>query len=155
MPPYEALYGCKCRSLLFWDEIEKIALGLDLVQDATEKVAIIKQKIKETQDRQKSWADLKRRTVEFAIGDHVYLKVNPIKSIQRVRAQGKLSPRYIGPFEILERIGELAYRIALPPALSGIHDVFHVSVLRKYIPNPDKVVELELVQLKENWTYEE
>ena len=93
--------------------------------------------------------------MEFAVGDHVYLKVSLFKSIQRVRAQGKLSPRYIGPFEIFERIGELAYKIALPPALSGIHDVFHVSVLRKYIPDPDKVVELEPVQLKENLTYEE
>ena len=98
---------------------------------------------------------MKRRTVEFAVGDHVYLKVSLFKSIQRVRDQGKLSPRYIGPFEIIERIGELAYRIALPPVLSGIHDVFHVSILRKYIPDPNRVVELEPVQLKENLTYEE
>ena len=111
--------------------------------------------MKEAQDRQKSWADLKRRTLEFAIGDPVYLKIKPIKSIHQVRTQGKLSPRYIGPFEILERIGELAYRLAIPPSLSGIHNVFHVSVLRRYIPNLDWVVELKPVQLKENLTYEE
>ena len=89
------------------------------------------------------------------MGDHVYLKINPIKSIHRVRSQGKLSPRYIGPFEVLERVGDLAYRLALPPNLSGVHNVFHVSVLRKHVSDPDTVVELEPVLLKENLTYEE
>src|SRR5262249_6146779 len=155
MPPYEALYGRRCRSPLFWDDVEKLTVGPDLVQDVVDKVRIIQARVKEAQDRQKSWADQKRRVLEFEVGDHVYLKVNPIKSIRRVRVQGKLSPRYIGPFEVLERVGELAYRITLPPNLSGVHNVFHVSVLRKHVPDPDRVVELEPLQLKENLTYEE
>ena len=110
--------------------------------------------MKEAQDRQKSWTDLKRRELEFNIGDHVYLRISPIKSIQRGRTHGKISPRYIGPFEILEKVGNLAYRLALPPNLSGIHNVFHVSVLRKYIQNPDTVVELKPIELEENLTYE-
>ena len=129
-------------------------IGPELVQETIDKVAVIKQKMKEAQDRQKSWADLKRRELEFSEGDHVYLKVSPIKSLHARQTKGKLSPRYIGPFEILERVGNLAYRLALPPNLSGMHDVFHVSVLRKYVPDPDKVVELEPIELKENLTYE-
>ena len=87
MPPYEALYGRRCRSPLFWDNVEKLAMGPDLVQDAADKVRVIRQRMKEAQDRQKSWADKKRRVLEFNIGDHVYLKINPIKSIYRVRTQ--------------------------------------------------------------------
>src|SRR5262249_41848385 len=111
MPPYEALYGRKCRSPLFWDNLEKIVVGPELVQETIDKVAVIKQKMKASQDRQKSWADLKRRGLEFEEGDHVYLKVSPIKSLHHRQTQGKLSPRYIGPFEILDRVGNLAYRL--------------------------------------------
>ena len=149
MPLYEALSGRRCRSPLFWDDIEKLALVPDLVQEVVEKVAIIKQKMKEAQDRQKSWADLKRRTFEFVVGDHVYLKISPIKSIRRVRAKGKLSPRYIGPFEILERVGDLAYKLALPPNLLGIHNVFHVSILKKYHPDSTHILHPEDIELDE------
>ena len=154
MPPYEALYGRKCRSPLFWDNLEKVAIGLDLIQETIDKVAIIKQKMKESQDRQKSWADLKRKELHFEVGDHVYVKIKPIKSLHQKRFQGKLSPRFVGPFEILERVGNLAYRLALPPNLANIHNVFHISVLRKYIPNPNHIVELEPITLEENLTYE-
>ena len=88
---------------------------------------------------------LEETILVFAVGDHVYLKISPIKSIHRVRTKGKLSPRYIGPFEILERVGDLAYRLALPPNLLRIHNVFHLSVLRRYVSDPDRIIELELV----------
>ena len=154
MPPYEALYGRKCRSPLFWDYLEKVVTGPELVQETIEKVAVIKQRMKEAQDRQKSWADLKRKEMEFEVGDFVFLNVKPIKSLQRGKYQGKLSPRYVGPYEVVEKVGNLAYRLALPTSLSNLHDVFHVSVLRKFLPNPDKSVELEPVVLQENLTYE-
>ena len=136
MPPYEALYGKRCRSPLFCDDVEKLTIGPDLVQDAADKVRVIRQRMKEAQDRQKSWADQKRRVLEFNVGDHVYLKINPIKSIHRVRTQGKLSPRYIRPFEVLERIGELAYRLALPPNLSAFYDILRASIHKYLLRQP-------------------
>ena len=140
---------------MFWDDVEKLAIRPKLVQEAADKVRVIQQKMKEAQDRQKSWAYLKRRDLKFQVEDHVYLKVNPIKSIRRVRTQGKLSPRYIRPFEILEQVGDLAYRLALPPNLLRVYSVFHVSVLRKYVPNPKRIVEPKPIQLKANLTHEE
>ena len=86
-----------------------------------------------SQSRQKSYADPKHRDVEFQVGDHVFLRVSPLRGVRRFGKKGKLSPRFIGPFEILERVGQVAYRLALPPSLSGVHDVFHISMLRKYI----------------------
>ena len=82
-----------------------------------------------SQSRQKSYSNLKRRGVEFQVGDHVFLRVSPLRGVKRFGVWGKLSPRFVGPFEILERVGEVAYRLAMPPALSGVHDVFHVSML--------------------------
>jgi hypothetical protein len=96
--------------------------------------------MKAAQSRQKSYADKKRRKLELEVGDHVFLKVSPWKGVARFRKKGKLSPRYVGPFEILERVGPVAYRLALPPALSKIHDVFHILALRKYIPHPSHVL---------------
>ena len=89
------------------------------------------------------------------MGDHVFLKVSPMKSIMRFGRKGKLSPRFVGPFEVLERVGTLAYKLALPPSLSKIHNLFHVSTLRKYIYDPFHVVELEPIQISEDLTYEE
>ena len=93
------------------------------------------------QSRQKSYADVRRRPLEFEVGDHVFLKVMPQREVVRFGKHGKLSPRFIRPFEILERIGSVAYRLALPPSMSGVHEVFHVSMLRKYTPNPAHVVD--------------
>ncbi|XP_073041823.1 uncharacterized protein [Primulina eburnea] len=145
MVPYEALYGRKCRSPLYWDEVgEKSITGPELVQETVDK---------------KSWADLKRRPVEFTVGEKSYLKVSPMKGDVRFNKAGKLHPRYIGPFEILERIGTLAYGLALPPGMSRIHNVFHVSQLRKYIPDPSHVLEtgplLMESNLNEKLRYEE
>ena len=156
MAPYEALYGRKCRSPICWDEIgEKKLLGPELVQKTIDKIQIIRERLQTAQSRQKSYADNRRRNLEFSIGDHVFLKVSPWKGIMRFRRKGKLSPRYIGPFEILEKIGALAYKLALPPELSRIHNVFHVSMLRKYVPDPSHVIEFEPIQLKEDLSYKE
>ena len=93
--------------------------------------------------------------MKFEIGDRVFLKISPWKAVLRFEKRGKLSPRYIGPYEILSKVGPVAYRLKLPPELSRIHDTFHVSMLRKYIPDPSHVLREQPVQLKENLTYEE
>ena len=107
-------------------------IGPDLVQQTDEKIRLIRDRLKAAHDRQKSYADLKRKDVEYEVGTKVFLKVSPWKRILRFGKKGKLSPRFIGPYEILERIGPVAYRLALPPDLSKIHNIFHVSMLRKY-----------------------
>ena len=101
------------------------------MQITSEKVPIIQQRLKTAFSRQKSYADLKRKDVLFSVGDLVFLKVSPMKGVMRFGKKGKLAPRYIGPFEIRARVGEVAYRLVLPPELSRIHPVFHVSMLRK------------------------
>lgn len=156
MAPFEALYGRKCRSPVYWDEVgERTITGPDLVEQTREKVKVIRDRLKAAQDRNKSWADSKRRHLEFAEGDKVYLKVSPTKGVMRFGEKGKLSPRYIGPYEVLERIGTLAYRLALPPILAQVHNVFHVSQLRKYVPDPSHVLEPRPLKVRSDATYEE
>ncbi|XP_022158316.1 uncharacterized protein LOC111024826 [Momordica charantia] len=105
--------------------------------------------------RQKSHADIRRKELEFVIGERVFLRVAPVKGILRFGKKGKLSARFIGPFEILEFIGPVAYRLALPPSLAAVHNVFHVSMLRKYIHDPSHVLDPEPLQLDESLCYEE
>ncbi|KAL5538486.1 hypothetical protein UlMin_044642 [Ulmus minor] len=107
------------------------------------------------QSRQKSYADRRRRPLEFKEGDYVFLKVAPMKGVMRFGKKGKLSPRYIGPFEILERIGRVAYKLALPSELASVHNVFHVSMLRKYVSDPSHVLESEPIEVREDLTYQE
>ena len=106
------------------------------------------------QDRQKSYADTRRRVLEFEVGDMVFLKVAPWKGLIRFQKRGKLNPRYIGPFRILERIGPIAYRLEFPRDLEWIHDVFHVSMLMKYISYPSHVLETLLVELRKDLSFE-
>ena len=160
MAPYEALYGRRCRSPLHWDEIGErselsTALGPEMTQKMIEDVRLIRSRMKQAQDRQKSYADLKRKEVEFQVGDKVFLKVSPYKRVMRFGNKGKLAPRYIGPFEVLQRIGKVAYRLALPPHMDKVHDVFHVSMLRKYVSDPSHILSIEDVELVENLVYEE
>ena len=156
MAPYEALYDRKCRSPIHWDEMgERKFLGLELIRKTGEAVEKIRQRILTTQSRQKSYTDNKRRDVSFEEGDKVFLKVSPMKGVMRFGKKGKLSPRYIGPFEILEKIGKVAYRLALPPSLANVHNVFHVSMLRKYISDPSHVLSYKPLDINENLTYEE
>jgi hypothetical protein len=107
------------------------------------------------QSRQKSYTDKRRRPLEFEVGDRVFLKISLMRGVMRFGKKRKPSPRFIGPFEITQKVGKLAYRIALPPDLIGTHDVFHVSMLRKYIANPDVIVEYELLEIQEGLTYVE
>ncbi|KAI0531327.1 hypothetical protein KFK09_000880 [Dendrobium nobile] len=109
MAPYEALYGRRCRTPLNWAETgERKVIGADLVDDATEKIRLIRDRLRAVQDRQKKYYDAKHRSVEFDVGEFVFLKVSPMKGVNRFGKAGKLSPRFVGPFEISERIGKVA-----------------------------------------------
>ena len=121
----------------------------------SEKVKVIRDNLKKARDRQKSYADKRRRDLQFEIGDRVFLKISPWKGVLRFGKRDKLSPRYIGPYEIVSKVGPVAYKLKLPLKLSRIHDTFHVSMLRKYIPDPSHVLREQPVQLKENLNYEE
>ena len=107
--------------------------GLDLIRDTYEKVNLIRKHLLTAQSRQNSYADRRRRPLEFEVGDHVLLKVMPKRGVVRFGKQGKLAPRYIRPFEVLERVGIVSYRLTLPPSLSGVHEVFHVSMLQIHL----------------------
>ncbi|XP_073049466.1 uncharacterized protein [Primulina eburnea] len=156
MAPYETLYGRKCRSPLYWEEVgERKMLGPELVQQTSDVVALIQERMKIAQSRQKSYADVRRRPLAFEVGDHVFIKIAPLKGVMRFGKKGKLSPRYIGPFEILDKIGDRAYRLALPPDLDRMHNFFHVSMLRKYLPNPSHVLRHESLDLLPNLSYKE
>ncbi|GJR04289.1 putative nucleotidyltransferase, ribonuclease H [Tanacetum coccineum] len=121
--PFEMLYGRKCRAPICWDQVgERILEGPKMIEVTNEKVAIAREKLKEAQTRQKSYADRHRRALEFQPGEHVFLKVSPTRGVRRFGIKGKLSPRFIGPFEILDRVGEVSYRLALPPQLSHVHN---------------------------------
>ena len=120
---------------------ESFITGPDLIRDTSKKVSLIRQRLLTAQSRQKSYADVRRRPLEFEVGDHVFLKVMPKRGVVRFDKRGKLSPRFIGPFKILERVGTVSYRLVLPPNMSSVHEVFHISMLRKYTLDPAHVVD--------------
>ena len=156
MAPYEALYGRPCRSPLCWTKVgESSITGPDLVRDTSEKVSLIGQRLLMAQSWQKSYADARRRPLEFEVGDHVFLKVIPKRGVVRFGKREKLLPRFIGPFEILERVGTIAYQLVLPPSMSGVHEVFHVSMLRKYTPDPAHVVDWGQIEVDTDGTFKE
>ena len=155
MAPFEALYGRRCRTPLCWYESgESSVIGPEIVQQTTEKIKLIQEKMRASQSRQKSYHDKRRKNLEFSAGDHVFMRVTPMTGIGRALKSKKLTPRFIGPFQITERVGEVAYRIALPPRLANLHDVFHVSQLRRYIPDPSHVIQIDDVQVRDNLTVE-
>ena len=148
MAPYEALYGRPCRSPLCWTEVGEISItGPDL--------SLIQQRLLMAQSRQKIYVDVRRRPLEFEVGDHVFLKVMPKRRVVRFGKRGKLLSRFIRPFEILERTGVIAYRLALPPSMSSVHEVFHVSMLRKYTPDTAHVVDWRQIEVDTDGTFEE
>ncbi|KAK5836881.1 hypothetical protein PVK06_012685 [Gossypium arboreum] len=156
MAPYEALYGRRCRTPTCWTELgERQMLGPELVADTESKVKLIRDRLKEASDRQKLYADLKRKEIEFAVGDMVFLKVSPWKKILRFGKKGNLSPRFLGPYRVLKRVGPVAYQLELPPELDRIHDVFHVSMLRRYRSDPSHVVPVEEIEVRTDLTFEE
>jgi hypothetical protein len=130
MDPYEAIYGRQCRTPSFWSQTgESQVFRPEVLKDAEKQVQMVRKSLKVAQYRQKSYA-YKRRDLSFEIGDFVYLKVSPMRSTHRFRVKGKLTPRYIRPFKIIDHKGEVAYQLEIPPQLSEVHDVFHVSQLR-------------------------
>ena len=116
---------------------------------------MIRERLKVSNDRQKSYANMKRKDIRYEIGEKVFLKVSPWKKVMRFGKKGKLSPRFIGPYEVIEKVGLVAYRLALPPELEKIHGVFHVSMLRRYRSDPSHVVSSETIELRPNLRYEE
>jgi hypothetical protein len=156
MAPFEALYGRRCRTLLNWSQVEEREIcGPDLVLEAEEKVRVIKKNLEAAQARQKSYHDKRRKPLQFKVGHHVYLKVSPTKGVQRFGIKGKLAPRYIGPYEIKANCGPVTYQLELPPHMSAVHDVFHVSQLRKCVRLPTEVLpELEL-EIEPDLSYQE
>ena len=127
----------------------------EVVQKTKDIIDLIRGRLIAAQDRQKRYVDLARKDKEYEVGDLVFLKVSPRKGLMRFGKKGKLSPRYIGPFEILRRIGKLAYELVLPPNLQQVHNVFHVSMLRKYNPDARHIVEYEHVDIQPDLTYVE
>ena len=128
-------------------------LGPELVQQTKEAVELIKKRLITAQDRQRRYADPHRKKIEFEIGEPVLLKVSPLKGITRFGQKWKLHPRYVGPFEILRKVGKVAYEIALPPHMSNIHNVFHVSMLKKYYPDSKCVVEYKPLDIQSDLSY--
>ena len=156
MAPFEALHGRKCCTPVCWDEVgERRLIGPKLVHITLDKIQIVRDRLKIARDRHKSYADKLHRDLQFKVGDRVFLNVSPWKGVLRFGRRGKLRPRYIGLYEIIARVGPVAYRLDLPPGLSKVHNVFHVSMLRKYIPDPSNVLRDQLVELKDNLTYKE
>ena len=125
------------------------------MQETTEKANLIQQRLKIAQSRQKSYADVRRREREYEVGDHMFIKVTPMKGQTRFGVKGKLAPRYVGPYEALKKINPVSYRVALPPVMEHMHNVFHVSMLREYLRDPLHVIEPTHGLLKDDYTYEE
>lgn len=155
MAPYEALYGRKCQTPLCWyKDGENILVDPELVQQTTEKVGLIQERIKTSQSRHKIYVYQRRRPLEFHEGDHVFLRVTPTTGVGRALESKKLSPKFIGPFQILKRVGVVAYEIALPPNLANLHSVLHVSQLRNYMADSSHVITPDDIQLKDNLSFE-
>ncbi|GKF75270.1 hypothetical protein Tco_0224714, partial [Tanacetum coccineum] len=133
---------------IMWAKVrEGQLIGPKLVQETTEKISQIKDRLKAARDCQKSYADERRKPLEFCVGDYVLLKVSPWKGVVRFGKKGKLAPRFVGPFEIIEKVGPMAYRLDLPKELNGVHDTFHVSNLKKCLADPTLQVPLDEIQV--------
>jgi len=155
MMPYEALYGRKCRTPLCWyQDGEAVLVRPDLLEQTTEKVRMVRGRMQASQSRQKAYVDCRRRPLEFATGDHVFLRVTRTTGVGRALRSKKFSPKFLGPYQISRRIEPMAYAIALPPQLVNLHLVFHVSQLRKYVFDPAHVLEAEDIQIRKDHNVE-
>jgi hypothetical protein len=156
MAPFEMLYGRRCCTPLNWIEPgEKVIFGPDHVEEAEATIRCIQDNLKDTKSCQEAYANKRRRPLEFEVGDHVYLRVSLMKCVKRFGIKGKLVPHYIGPFPILEKCGTVPYKLDLPPSLPGVHDIFHVSQLKKCLKAPVDVVLPEVTPLEADLSYPE
>jgi hypothetical protein len=137
MAPFMMLYGRRCQTPLFWNETgERKVFRPSILQESKKQVRMVRENLRVAQSRQKSYDDHRRRELSFEVGYFVYLKVSPMRGLHRFMVRDKLTPRFIGPFKILEKRGEVAYQLELLPQLSDVHDVFHVSQLKKCLCVP-------------------
>ncbi|GKB82303.1 hypothetical protein Tco_0949198, partial [Tanacetum coccineum] len=151
---FEALYGRKCRSPVCWAEVGDAQLTRpEIIHETTEKIIQIKKRIQAARDRQKSYADRRLQPLEFKVGDKVMLKVLPWKGVIHFGKRGKLNPRYIGPFKILNKLGTVAYRLELPEQLSRVHSTFHVSNLKKCFFDKPLAIPLDEIQIDDKFNF--
>jgi hypothetical protein len=156
MSPFEALYGRKCRTPLYWDQTgERQFFGPKIIQEAEEQVQMIRGTLRTAQSRQKSYADTRRRLLEQMIRGSLRRVTTCIFCMRRFKVKGKLSPRFIAPFLILKRVGEVAYQLELPDHLADVHDVFHVSQLKKCLRVPEEQLPMEDLSVQDDLTYTE
>ncbi|KAK6119435.1 hypothetical protein DH2020_046825 [Rehmannia glutinosa] len=153
MAPYEALYGRKCRSPLHWEIDDQWTPKEKQKSPSIPKVDLVQEAMEKVKSRQKSYADKRRKDLEFEVGDEVFLKLSPRKGLINPKKGGKLSLRYVGPYKILQRIGKLAYKLELPAQYAGMYDVFHVSRLKKYQPHPEHIITRDTPPPMENLSY--
>jgi hypothetical protein len=152
----EMLYRRRCRTPLFWNETggRKVFVP-DILQEAEKQISMVRENLRVTQSRQKSYTNHRRRELSFEVGDLVYLKMSPMRDLRLFKVRGKLAPRFIGPFKILEKRGEVAYQLEFPSQLFDVHDVFHVSQLKKCLRVPEEQIPMEELDAKEDLSYHE
>jgi hypothetical protein len=156
MTPFEVLHRHRCRTPLNWIDLgEKAIFRPNLVEEAEAVVHCIQDNLKAAKSRQEAYACKRRRPLEVEVGDHMYLRVSPMKGVKRFVVKGKLAPRYIEPFPILKKCGTVAYKLDLPPSLAGVHDIFHVSQLKKCLKVPVDVVLPKVTPLEVDLSYPE
>ncbi|GJR44039.1 putative reverse transcriptase domain-containing protein [Tanacetum coccineum] len=154
--PFEALYGRKCRSPVYWAEVGDVQLtGPEIIHETIKKIVQTRQRLQAARDRQRSYANIRWKPLEFQVGDRVMLKVSPQKGVIRFGKRGKLNPRYTGPFKILERIGPVAYKLELPEELNSVHSTFHVSNLKKCLSDESLVIPMKELQLDDKLNFVE
>jgi hypothetical protein len=154
MSPFEALYGRPCHTPLSWSKSgERVIFDPDIVTEEEEKVRQIQANILAAQSRQKSYTDKRCGPLEFEVGDHVYLRVSSTKGVRRFGIKGKLAPRYIGPYPIIDKYGPTSYKVELPVKLSEVYNVFHVSQLKRFLKPPTNVVIEDTIPLEPDLTY--
>jgi hypothetical protein len=154
MAPFEILYGQQCHALLNWIEPgEKVIFGPDIVEEAETIVCHVQENLKATKSRQETYVNIRHQPLAFEVGDHVYLRISPMKGVKRFGVKGKLAPRYIRPFRIIEMYGTVAYKLDLSPSLAGVHDIFHMSQLNKCFKAPVDIVLPEVTSLKADLSY--